>query len=393
MTKSGSEPRKENPFSPTFPVNPRYFVNREHIISSFRRSFDRSTKTEMPTPDNIAILGDPGMGKTSLLRKFEAIALEEFKERKIFSAIVELTPDSCSSFTSIFRKIVDDISGNFVTQTPVLKEIRNEIKDWRIKSIGTGARRELEKKIKDDPPVMMIRDAFIDLWRIIEKLGVDTALLMLDDMHYVANRYPDALNSMKGVFQWLPKHGCNFMLCITGKKELISDSKGFAAPFVNFFNIKHILKPLTLNGTRDAILKPLNLSGLDLTVEEGVIEKIYGLTIGHPTFINFIMRELVSLKGGGRITLRFFDENYRSIESSMVKESFRSDFSIASNKEKQILLAMAKLPDRFSPSEIEIKDARTQLRFLLRKGLILKHGRGKYSLYHPLFREYLRNLK
>ena len=83
MTKSGSEPRKENPFSPTFPVNPRYFVNREHIISSFRRSFDRSTKTEMPTPDNIAILGDPGMGKTSLLRKFEAIALEEFKERVV----------------------------------------------------------------------------------------------------------------------------------------------------------------------------------------------------------------------------------------------------------------------------------------------------------------------
>jgi hypothetical protein len=43
---------KENPFSPAFPVNPKYFVNRTEIIDSFRRAFDRSTRTETPTPDN-----------------------------------------------------------------------------------------------------------------------------------------------------------------------------------------------------------------------------------------------------------------------------------------------------------------------------------------------------
>ncbi|MCW3130372.1 MAG: hypothetical protein N2V75_09790 [Methanophagales archaeon] len=58
---------KENPFSPAFPVNPKYFVNRIEIIDSFKRAFDRSTKTETPTPDNIAILGDWGIGKTSVL--------------------------------------------------------------------------------------------------------------------------------------------------------------------------------------------------------------------------------------------------------------------------------------------------------------------------------------
>jgi len=52
---------KENPFSPAFPVNPKYFVNRIEIIDSFKRAFDRSTKTETPTPDNIAILGDWGI--------------------------------------------------------------------------------------------------------------------------------------------------------------------------------------------------------------------------------------------------------------------------------------------------------------------------------------------
>lgn len=381
-----------NPFSPIFPVNPKYFANRRVILSSFRKSFDRSKKTEMPTPDNIAILGDCGVGKTSILRKFEAIALEEFKDRKVFSAIAELTPASCSSFDSILSKVVDDISGNFVTNTPVLTEMKNEIKDWRSQSIVVGTGIELEGMTRDVSAAMIFRDALVELWKILEKRGIDTGLLMLDDAHYLTSRCPDALSEIRTLFQELPKHGCNFILCLTGKRELFSDTKGYNGIFANFFNIKYTLNPFKLNETREAILTPLNHAGLDLTVNEGVIEKIHDLTMGHPAFINFIMRELVSLKPEGRINLGFFEENYRTIMKSMERERFRSDFSIASDKERRILLAVSKLSDRFSPSDIGIKNARTQLRFLLKKGLIVKHDRGEYSLYHPFFKEYLREL-
>jgi len=34
----------ENPFSPTFPVNPKYFVNRTNVIDSLKRAFQRSVK-------------------------------------------------------------------------------------------------------------------------------------------------------------------------------------------------------------------------------------------------------------------------------------------------------------------------------------------------------------
>ena len=377
-----------NPFSPTFPVNPSYFTNRETILESFRTAFGRSIKTEMPTPDNIAVLGDVGIGKTSVLRKFEAIALEEFKDRKVFCAIVRLSPAYCSSFSSIFTKVVEDISGEFVTNTTVSTEIKNEIRDWRDASIKKR-RVEAEKNGNERPSLPTVKDMFTSLWKILEKLGVDTAILMIDDIHHITDKYPDALDHMKKSFQGLAQQGCNFMVVITGKRDLFSDVRMFDEPFVRFFNIKHSLKTFSLEGTRDAILIPLKLSGLDLTVKDDAIEKIHDLTGGYPVFINLIMRELVSLKVKGRIDLGFIEKNYHVIERILEEEKFKEDFRRASHKEREILVSMAKLPDRFKPSEIGIENARTRLRFLLKKGLIIRHDRGRYSLYHPLFKKYL----
>ncbi|NYT00539.1 MAG: hypothetical protein GKB99_02295 [Methanocellales archaeon] len=216
---------------------------------------------------------------------------------------------------------------------------------------------------------------------------------MIDNAHYISNIYLDFWKKdISKLFKNLSEHGCNFILCIAGRKDIFSNPKGADWTFVDFFNIKKELNPFNLNETRESILKPLKLSGLDLEVKDEVIEKIQDLTAGYPSFVNFIMRELVSLKPKGRIDLRFFDESYLNIMKSMGWERFRSDFSIASDKEKKILLAMAKIPDNFSPSDISIKDSRTQLRFLLNKGLIIKHERGRYSLYNPLFKEYLKML-
>lgn len=275
-------------------------------------------------------------------------------------------------------------------------EMKNEIKDWRNqlinKSINAGTKVGSEGANRDDLATRVFRDALIELWKILEKRGVGTGLLMLDDAHYLSSKFPDALDELRTLFQELPQHGCNFILCITGRTDLFSDISGYNGIFTNFFNIKHTLNPFKLDEVKDAILRPLKLSGLGLAVDEKVIKKIYEITKGYPVFINFIMRELVYLRGDGRITLRDFEENYPAIMESMVRYRFKNDFSIASDKEKEILLAMSKLSDIFSPFEIGIKNARTHLRFLVKKGLIVKHDRGRYSLYHPFFKEYLRSL-
>lgn len=377
-----------NPFSPSYPVDPEFFVNRTGIIDSFKIAVDRSVKTTHPTPDNIAILGEWGVGKSSVLKKFEWICAKEFEDRKIFSALVELVPVACTDFNNLAIKIIDDIDRNMIAKSTISLKVRNKIKEWRVKSVnafGIGA----ERKSKIENPATLLKNSLLDLWEIVEKEGGDTMIIMLDDLHYLSEGYSEGLYDIRGIFQNLPKHGCNFMVVVSGKKELFVDIRELAEPLSRFFNIKHTLYSFEPKETKDAILKPIKKTSLDLKIDDAVIERIHELTKGHPFFIHFILRELVSMKGSGRITMTYFNEVYKELQKMIEKEKFDIDFSIASPKEKEILLKAAKLDEVFSPSEIKLEYVRKQLGLLVEKNLLKKHERGEYSIYHPLFRDYL----
>lgn len=386
--------KKVNPFSPTFPVAPEYFANRNEVIKSFEKVLERSTGTSTPTPDNLAILGEWGLGKTSVLRKFESLLLGKEKRKNVFAATIELIPSACNSFVSFTRKFIDDVERNFVSSASLLMKMRKEIKNWRITSIGVGTALELERKIRERSPASVFEESLISLWQILKKQGISLAFLMIDDLHYLSERYPDGLYDLRGIFQGLPRHGCNFVLCVSGKGNFFTEIRELAEPLVRFFNLKHTLVPFNLEETKETINKPLKISASEISIEDDVIKQIHDLTQGHPFFIHFIMRELISLAEKPYISLQFFKKVYPSIQKIMVREKFEIDFSIASEKEREILLEISKIDfEEFSPSEIKIANVRSRLRDLLKKNLVVKNERGRYKLYHPLFKEYLRNLR
>lgn len=385
----------ENPFSPTYPVDPKYFANRVDALSTFKRSIERSVKTRYPTPDNIAILGEWGIGKSSVLKKFEFITLKEFPGRRIFCGLVELIPASCNSFSSFSEKVIDDLDRNFIASASLIAKIRSEIRNWRISSIGVGSILSTERKAQKKLAVTSFKEALINLWKILEKSRIDTAIIMLDDLHYLAERCADALYDMRGIFQGLPRHGCNFMLCCTGKKEMFSHIRELAEPLSRFFNIKYSIGLFNYDETKEVIIKPIKESGLDIGIDDAVIKEIYRLTAGHPFFIHFIMRELISFKKDKRITMVLFKKIYPEIEKIINREKFSIDYSVGSGREREILKAIAILSsDTFTPQDIKIniKGIRNYLRLLTNKNLILKHERGEYSLYHPMFKEFLKHM-
>lgn len=383
----------KNPFSPAYPVDPQYFANRVNVLSTFRRAIERSIKTKYPTPDNIAILGDWGVGKSSVLKKFEAIALEEFSPRKIFCSLIELIPVSCNSFASFSEKVIDDIDRNFITSASLISKVRNEIKKWRASSIGISPL-SAERKTRTKSVATVFKEALIDLWKILEDAGVDTVIIMLDDLHYLTERCPDALYDIRGIFQGLPRHGCNFMLCCTGRKDLFLHIRELAEPLSRFFNIKHPLSLFSLEETKEMITKPLEKVGIKIQIEDAVIDRIFHLTIGHPFFIHFIMRELVSMHSDEVLTLENFNKIYPAIEEILNRDKFEVDYLSASAKEREVLRIAAGLPKSvFMPQDIKVKNIRNYLRLLVNKNLVVKHERGEYSLYHPLFKEYSKTIK
>jgi len=61
---------EKNPFRPGNTVEPEYFVGREKEIKTYLKSLNQS---KFGNPQHIAIMGERGIGKSSLLRKFESI--------------------------------------------------------------------------------------------------------------------------------------------------------------------------------------------------------------------------------------------------------------------------------------------------------------------------------
>ena len=62
-----------NPFYAKGPVEPQYFADREQLLKFFTENVRDAVETKSTKPDNIAILGNWGIGKTSTLAKFRNI--------------------------------------------------------------------------------------------------------------------------------------------------------------------------------------------------------------------------------------------------------------------------------------------------------------------------------
>ena len=130
-----------------------------------------------------------------------------------------------------------------------------------------------------------------------------------------------------------------------------------------------------------------------LALDEAVISRIHEFTGGHPYFISLIMREIVDRKAEGRLTAREFDAIHPDLSAYLAAVKFDDDFEKASDAERTILLKMARARDELvSPSYIGPGGPKSLVR-LVEKGLVIKMDRGRFKLYHKLFRDYLKRKK
>ena len=369
-------------------------ISEDEYLQALREKLveeaQEAAEADPPKPENMAILGSWGIGKTSLLKKFETMALEN---EEVFTARCELVPAFCNDFNAFSIRIRNEIERSFtVSNKDLLAKLKREIiPDWRIKTftLGIGT---LEQTHNEKSAVTAFEDSLSELWNILKQNKIKLMLLMIDDLQYLAKEYPNGLYDLRGIFQKLAMDGCNIMLIIAGPETLF-EIKDFAEPFARFFD-RYKLKLFNLEETKKAILKPLKLSNSKLRIEDSVIQKIYEKTQGHPYFIHLIMHDLFRYKdGAGLVDDKFFKEKYQKIIDHLSKDKFDYDFlTKASEKEREILLKIAKLNDHvFSPSDIEVSGIRAYIGSLSEKELLVKLERGSYKLYHPLFREYLAN--
>jgi len=328
-----------NPYVTGFPADPKSFAGRERELGEIKKAIDYTVHSEPVTPQNVAIVGDWGIGKTSLLNKSKTIALD----KGCFACKITLTPEKCKTLDSFVYNTIDELHNAVWESDRLTPKLKERVSEWKIESLrflGLELKRDTAKSTSST----LFKNSLLDLWRRLEK----PTIIMYDDLHYLADSYPTGLYDLRGVFQELREYDCRFMLMCTGISTLFSKIRGLSEPLMRFF--EHIeLKPFTLEETKEAIHLPLQRLKIDL--------------------------------------------DYEKIFSHLAAARFIEDLTVASEKEKEVLFKMAKLGEEVDIKDIKTPNVSVHLKRLVEKNLVVRIDRGRYKFYHPLFREYLERIK
>lgn len=257
-----------NPFYARGPVEPKYFADREEILNFFVENVKDAAKTKSTKPDNIALLGNWGIGKTSTLQKFRDILHSGLKDPiNTFSVLFSLKPSVCENADFFTSCLLDAISKQYSISIPLKKRVEEIIKEeakvwerWELESISLSP--ELRRKNRK-PSIV---DALSKLWGKLENSGVNLAVIMIDDIHYLLTEgWKGSLYDLRTDIQALSAEGAKYLFIITGPTFIYPEMHELAEPFTRLFE-KFELDNFDLVGTKEAITKPLRVDRIPLIV-------------------------------------------------------------------------------------------------------------------------------
>jgi hypothetical protein len=178
-------------------------------------------------------------------------------------------------------------------------------------------------------------------------------------------------------------HGLNYSLCFSACGDYFSEIRAFAEPAVRLYD-KIYLASFTPAETQEYAAAVFG----DSDSIHHVSEWLYGKTLGHPYFLAFVSRQLLTLAQG---YLPDPELLWPVIFRRLEQEKFRSDLANVTEREAQVLRDVAALQsDEIAPSDLSNPYDRNYFKRLTEKALLLRIGRGRYKLYHPLFRRFLK---
>jgi hypothetical protein len=370
---------------PNFPAKPEEFVGRKPQIEAFRRALEQGLATGR-TP-SLAVLGEWGIGKSSLLMKCSVIAAEsEYNMLSVpFSVSKEL-----ADYRAFVEGLLDTFSETLVHSHSAPIRVQRELQNWKLSRVSLGA----FSLDRDAPQFFLssgsaiLKHAIRDAWRrFIQPVGLRGVVFFLDDLHNLASPSADAIAlSLRDQFQSFAIDGINCNVCFSAPFNYFSHIRSFAEPAVRFYD-KVYLECFTPAETMEyvtAVFGPTISNLADFS------NWLHEKTLGHPYFMAFISRQVATLTSGS-LTLANTAQHWPAIFTRLEKEKFLADLAQVPEREIQLLHALARCDEgQIGLKELPSGYDRVYFSRLTERGLLSRTGRGKYKLYHPLFREFLR---
>ena len=391
-----------NPFRPGAGQAPLYLAGR----SKERDAFD-SMIEQQPVLRNVIITGLRGVGKTVLLETLKPRA----QNAGWLWTGTDLTESASLTEERICKRIVTDLSA--ILKPIILK---------RSEQLPFGFAKEIKKH---ETPL-----EFDDLWKIFESTpglhedkiksvlwsvrnllkgsaarGIVFAYDEAQNLSDNADRNEYPLSVLLDTFASIQRdhHEVNFLLVLTGLPTLFPRLNEARTYTERMFSVMHIGK-LTTEDSREAILRPIEISQSPLTFSPSSVDEIAEMSGGYPYFIQYICKEAfdawISQMQNGEIP----SVAKREITAKLDQDFFSARWDRATDRQQEFMKVIATLDtanaeftiqEIVSASRKVLKKAfspshATQiLSALLEKGLVYRNRHGKYSFAVPLMGDFI----
>src|SRR6266566_1641543 len=298
---------------PNFPAQPDEFVGRDTQIEAFRQVLAQGLLTGR-TP-SFAVLGDWGVGKSSLLLKYSAICSkpEHAMLPVFFSVSTELSDYKCFA-----ESLLDTFTRTLETSDSLTTQFRNELQKWKLSRLSIGGV-SLDRQGPEfflTSGTAILKHALHDAWRqFVRPAQITGVIFFLDDLHnFTDPRAQGIALALRNQFQEFAIHGVNYSL--------------------RFYD-KVYLSSFTVPETREYTAAVFG----DSLRTHHLSQWLYAKTFGHPYFLAFVSRQLLALAHGSLVDPEAL---WPAIFKRLEHEKFRSDLAQVTEREVQLLREVAK---------------------------------------------------
>ena len=376
---------KNNPFRKRTGILPSYFTGRENELNELKKIYN---STKMGVPGHLILYGPKGIGKTSLLLKFQEkitnlddvysvrIPLIGGNFEDIYSLIIEKCSDTLDINIGHFWEKISSLGINipFIGGVSVSREIPKTSPAVAFEKILNVIYDELDS----DNPVLIL--LFDDLQRI---MGNDETMKIL--------------SILQNALVELNLKGKNIMFVATGSEDIFNKIQDKLDSAVRIFE-PYLIGPLSYGEVCDAINIPAEEQSV--AFEEDVLKEIYELSNGIPYYIQILAYSCFEENNDDdQVTMVEFEKASVYALNILVQREFKSLFSKSTTEERKILCLMAESDETILSYSYIKENANLNsepsalLKNLVNKNMIIKPSRGKYKLKNNLFKLYLQNLR
>lgn len=363
-----------NPFTPQSGWEPKAFAGRKEEIEAFK---EKLKEAENNKPEHIVVLGEWGIGKTSLLRYFKKLAQEQ-------GYIATICP--IGRFTKQERTI-DGI--NLL--------IEEMVQGFPIKDTNLILEKSPNRKKSSLQPQTLLTDKLLNIWR-----GLETrlAVVLLDDVQNFT-----AISQVMDIIRLVLSReeivkNTRYLFVLSSTPEGWQTFLDKHDPIGRFFRTRQTLSKLTKDETSEFIRKTLEKTGVDFS--ENIIENIFLYTEGHPYELQILAHNLYETQMEGKVEPLRWEKALDNTLKDLGKDYFDMLYRQITDRETPILDILSKENNPLDIKELKdrlwsrlkqypgypIRDIGSYVYRLVDKQILKKVSRGKYEIFDRMFREY-----